>query len=144
MKRLLIAGSLLFVSLPALASADQKEGSHAVLAAISRAPAKARDRKNPYEGQPEAIAAGKKLFQEHCSECHGDDARGRGRAADLRASVVQDATPGELAWFLRSGNLAKGMPAWGGLPEERRWQIVAYLKSLGPATSADSASPRHF
>ncbi len=43
---------------------------------------------------------------------------------------VQNATPGEMVWFLRNGNLAAGMPSWSGLPLERRWQIVAYLKTL--------------
>jgi hypothetical protein len=41
-----------------------------------------------------------------------------------------DATPGELVWFLRNGNLRGGMPSWSGLPIERRWQLVTYLKSL--------------
>ena len=36
----------------------------------------------------------------------------------------------ELAWFVRGGNLRHGMPSWSGLPELRRWQIVAYLKTL--------------
>jgi hypothetical protein len=43
---------------------------------------------------------------------------------------VQNATAGELVWFLRNGNLWSGMPSWSGLPKERRWQIVTYLKSL--------------
>ncbi|MGH7839058.1 MAG: c-type cytochrome, partial [Candidatus Binataceae bacterium] len=60
----------------------------------------------------------------------GENARGIGRAANLRLPDVQNATPGELAWFLRNGNLAAGMPSWSGLPPERCWQIVAYVKSL--------------
>jgi hypothetical protein len=48
----------------------------------------------------------------------------------LRASGVQNATPGQLAWFLRNGNLVHGMPPWAGIPEQRRWQIITYLKSL--------------
>jgi hypothetical protein len=43
---------------------------------------------------------------------------------------VQNATSGELVWFLRNGNLWLGMPSWSGLPVQRRWQIVTYLKSL--------------
>jgi len=98
--------------------------------AIARAPAKTRAWKNPYEGQADAIRAGEKLYRQHCAECHGDDARGRGHAANLRSPGVQNATPGELVWFLRNGNLAAGMPSWSGLPVERRWQIIAYLKTL--------------
>jgi len=36
---------------------------------------------------------------------------------------------GALFWFLY-GNLKHGMPSWSRLPDERRWQLVSYLKSL--------------
>ena len=101
-----------------------------VLLSIARAPLRTRARKNPYEGQTEALAAGGKLFRQHCAECHGENARGLGQAANLRSPDVQRATPGELEWLLGNGNLARGMPSWSGLPAERRWQIVAYVKSL--------------
>jgi mono/diheme cytochrome c family protein len=101
-----------------------------VLAAIAQAPLASRDWHNPYEGQPDAIAAGKKLYLQHCADCHGADARGLRGAVNLRSPGVQNATPGELVWFLRNGNLRGGMPSWSGLPIERRWQLVTYLKSL--------------
>ena len=126
----LVIGFLMFASLAAVVFSDQYDDSRSIFAVIARAPAKARDQKNPYEGQPDAIAAGQKLFRQHCAECHGDDARGRGRAVDLHSPAVHNASPGELAWFLRSGNLRHGMPSWSGLPEQRRWQFVAYLKTL--------------
>lgn len=101
-----------------------------VLRAIAEAPVETREWANPYEGQADAIAAGKKLYLRHCADCHGRDARGSGRAVSLRSPGVQNATAGELVWFLRNGNLWRGMPAWSGLPEQRRWQIVTYLKTL--------------
>jgi mono/diheme cytochrome c family protein len=97
---------------------------------LAQAPPETRERRNPFEGQPDAVLAGEKLFRRHCAHCHGEDARGNGRAVNLRSRAVQDAMPGELVWFLRNGNLAAGMPSWSGLPEPRRWQIVTYLKSL--------------
>lgn len=132
MRRLAIASALFLGSLAVATGATHIRGvdDRGVFAPIAQAPLKTRAWKNPYEGQHDAIAAGEKLFRQHCAECHGDDARGRNRAADLHSSGVQNATPGELAWFLRNGNLARGMPSWSGLPEQRRWQIVAYLKSL--------------
>jgi mono/diheme cytochrome c family protein len=45
-------------------------------AALTDAPAKARARKNPFEGDPQAVAAGGKLFEQHCAECHGKNAEG--------------------------------------------------------------------
>ena len=41
-----------------------------------------------------------------------------------------NAKPGELQWLLTNGNLGKGMPSWSRLPEQQRWQLVAYLKTL--------------
>jgi mono/diheme cytochrome c family protein len=133
MKRILIPSLLLLASIVAAAAAahdDSRGDDRGVLRPIAQAPLAARDWHNPYEGQADAIAAGKKLFLQHCAECHGDDARGKGHAANLRSPGVQNATAGELVWFLRNGNLWRGMPSWSGLPVERRWQIVTYLKSL--------------
>jgi mono/diheme cytochrome c family protein len=109
---------------------ERETDDRGVLRAIAQAPLKTRQWHNPYETRPDAALAGEKLFLQHCAECHGSDARGIGSAVNLRLPTVQNATPGELAWFLRNGNLWRGMPSWSGLPEERRWQIVTYLKSL--------------
>lgn len=136
--RSIVPGLVLVALVFALAgSAAEQHHAHptddrGVLMAIAQAPQRTRERRNPYQGQPDAVLAGKKLFQQHCAECHGSNARGRGRAVNLHLSAVQNATAGELEWFLRNGNLWRGMPSWSGLPEQRRWQIVAYLKSLRP------------
>jgi mono/diheme cytochrome c family protein len=97
---------------------------------IEKAPLSERQRQNPYEGQPQAIAAGQKLFRQHCAQCHGEEGHGTDRAPDLHSPSIREATPGELAWFLKNGNLRTGMPSWSRLPEQRRWQIIAFLKSL--------------
>ena len=135
----LLAASLAFAAAGAARDKDATD-SRGVLLAIAQAPAKARDAKNPYEGDADALLAGKKLYIQHCAECHGANARGMRNAVSLRASQVQNATPGELVWFLRNGNLFHGMPSWSGLPEQRRWQIVTYLKSLGYHTGPDSSA----
>jgi len=109
---------------------DWKTDDRGVLTAIARAPVKVRAWENPYAGQPDAILAGEKLFRQHCAGCHGEDARGRGHSANLHSPAVQNAAPGELVWLLRNGNLRAGMPSWSGLPDERLWQIAAYLKTL--------------
>jgi len=137
MRPLLISGLLLFASL-AVAGATMrthKTDDRGVWLEIARAPVETRSWKNPYEGKPDGIAAGEKLFRQHCEECHGEDSKGRRHAPDLRSPGVQNATPGELAWLLRNGNMTHRMPPWAGIPEQRRWQIVAYIKSLGPEIS---------
>jgi mono/diheme cytochrome c family protein len=98
---------------------------------LAKAPEKARQRVNPLENDPEAIAAGRLLFEDHCAECHGDNAEGGKKGPNLRAPEVQNATPGTLFWLLTNGVVRKGMPVWSKLPEPQRWQLVRYLKSLG-------------
>ncbi|HLJ89796.1 MAG TPA: cytochrome c [Candidatus Angelobacter sp.] len=93
-------------------------------------PEKQRLRQNPFEGNSDAVAAGSKLFQQNCAQCHGGEASGRGKKPSLRTDRVRMATPGELEWLLKNGSLKYGMPSWSRLPEQQRWQIVSYLKSL--------------
>ena len=83
--------------------------------------------------RPDAAAtamAGQKLFRQHCSGCHGAEGAGSRYAPALRSDGVQAMDAGALFRFVTNGDLRRGMPAWSRLPDERRWQIVAYLKSL--------------
>jgi mono/diheme cytochrome c family protein len=98
---------------------------------VQQAPPKFRELRNPYAGDPSAFAAGRKLFRRECIACHGEDARGLGKAPPLLAPDVYRAAPGALFWVLRNGSLKRGMPSYAHLPELQRWQIVSYLKSLG-------------
>jgi mono/diheme cytochrome c family protein len=127
---MLLVASLAFAIVGAAGERERATDDRGVLLVIAQAPAKTRDWKNPYEGNSDALLAGKKLYLQHCAKCHGQNARGMRNAISLRTPQVQNATSGELVWFLRNGNLFHGMPAWSGLPEQRRWQIVTYLKSL--------------
>ena len=96
---------------------------------LKRVPAQERARTNPDAGQTDAIAAGRRLFADHCARCHGANLEGANGKPSLRTDVVQGATDGELFWLLRNGDLRHGMPSWSGLPEPQRWEIVAFLKS---------------
>lgn len=89
-----------------------------------------RARVNPYAGNAEGIAAGRNLFLNNCAKCHGENAQGKGSRPSLRSERIHGATDGEIAWIVKNGNLYKNMPSWGGLPEQERWQIVAYIRSL--------------
>jgi mono/diheme cytochrome c family protein len=98
---------------------------------MAKAPEKWKARANPLEHDPDAVVAGKKLFGMHCSECHGQAAEGTHRAPTMRSADVQEATPGAIFWVLTNGVVWHGMPVWSKLPEPQRWQLVAYVKSLG-------------
>jgi len=104
---------------------------------LAKVPNKDRQKQNPYHAQPDAIAAGRNLFLDHCAYCHGEKAEGRGKKPSLRSFTVQQgASEGELHWLLVNGNLGRGMPSWSKLPDAQRWQLVVYIKSLGMAEPA--------
>jgi mono/diheme cytochrome c family protein len=98
---------------------------------LTKAPERARLRPNPLQDDPEAIAAGRILFEDHCEECHGSSGERGKHGPNLRVPEVQNATSGTLFWLLSGGVVRKGMPVWSKLPEAQRWQLVRYLKSLG-------------
>jgi mono/diheme cytochrome c family protein len=100
---------------------------------VAAAPAAASALRNPYEGDREAIGAGGKLYGMHCARCHGERGEGAGNAPSLPSPEVRRASSGALFWFLTNGDLRRGMPAWSRLSEPRRWQIVAFLKTLEAA-----------
>jgi mono/diheme cytochrome c family protein len=97
---------------------------------LKKVPQTDRDRVNPYAHQQDATAAGANLFRNNCAKCHGEHAEGKGSRPTLRSDRIAHATDGEIAWLLKNGNAFKGMPGWGGLPDQERWQIVAYVRSL--------------
>ena len=99
-------------------------------------PEKARLRTNPREGDAQAVLVGRKLFRQHCAECHGAAAEGSRKAPSLRVEEVRQAAPGALFWVLTNGVVRRGMPVWSKLPEPQRWNIVSYIQSLTPAPEA--------
>jgi len=132
------AFALVFVLAVPLVSAQKQNSApskkdNSVYAELAKAPRKAVARRNPLETDPEAVAAGANLFDQHCAECHGEMAEGGRKAPSLLADPVQQATPGTLFWILTNGVVRRGMPVWSKLPEPQRWQLVSYLKSLNPA-----------
>lgn len=111
----------------------------AIYSELQKAPEKARNRANPLQNDPDAIAAGAVLFEQHCAECHGNIAEGSRKGPSLVVPEVQTATPGAIFWVLTNGVVRKKMPVWSKLPEPQRWQLVRYIKSLGgPAPAAES------
>jgi len=126
-------GCLILASGPLLAQTPQSPGKNAALhdyAELLKAPEKARQRANPLEADPTAVAAGNKLFEQHCAECHGATGEGGRKGPRVNVQEVQQATPGTLFWLLTNGVVRRGMPVWSKLPEAQRWQLVRYLQTL--------------
>ena len=85
--------------------------------------------KNPLAGDPEAIAAGKRLYEEACQICHGGDARG-GRGPALAAGdFLHGSEDAQIFQNIREGIAGTQMPGFDMLPTEV-WQLVSYIRSL--------------
>ena len=102
-------------------------------ASFHGAPATAEQAKNPYAGKRAAAQAGANLFARHCAACHGPTGAGTGNIPALAKGPTQSAPDGAIFWFITQGDPNNGMPAWSSLSEQQRWQLIAYLKSLGGA-----------
>jgi mono/diheme cytochrome c family protein len=148
---LAVCGSFLATSILLAQSQNQEKSpvapapkyEPAVYAELQKAPEKARNRQNPLQSDPDAVAAGAILFEQHCAECHGNAAEGSRKAPSLLVPEVQSATPGTLFWLITNGVVRKKMPVWSKLPEPQRWQLVRYIKSLsGPPRVAESPSAK--
>jgi mono/diheme cytochrome c family protein len=134
-----------FVALVVLTSSfavARKTRESKPFAQLAQAPEDARSRENPLEHDPAAAAAGRKLYERHCANCHGVAGENGRKGPGLQGSEVQTATAGELFWVITNGNVRAGMPVWSRLPEPQRWQITTYLKSLGSAPSAPPEAGR--
>jgi glucose/arabinose dehydrogenase len=103
------------------------------------APASAQATKDPYEGQPAAVIAGKQLYARNCLSCHGKLGKGTGNVPSLVDGKLDSVTPGEVFWFITRGDKDNGMPSWASLPVRQRWQVVTYVKSMGAPQSAQEA-----
>jgi cytochrome c oxidase cbb3-type subunit 3 len=98
---------------------------------MANVPQRDRERVNPYRDQPDAVAAGHRVFLDHCAHCHGNDAEGTKKRPSLKSARVQhEATDGDLHWLLVNGNRGQGMPSWVKLGDPQIWQVICYLKSL--------------
>ena len=104
-------------------------------------PRKLRSLRNPLPESPEAIAAGRMHFADHCASCHGNDGSGRteiGRnlypkAPDMRSARTQSLTDGEIFAIIKDGVRLTGMPAWGdvaGHDDPDNWKLVAFIRHL--------------
>lgn len=92
--------------------------------------------KNPAMGNPEAIAAGKKLFASSCASCHGPTGQG-GRGPNLRQRIAwHPLEDDDLYHTIQKGVPSSDMPA-SNLPEAQIWQLASFVRSLtAPASEA--------
>lgn len=110
-----------------------------VLAGAERpAPGEARQLRNPVPYSAGTAREGRKTYLRLCQYCHGADGRAQANP-DFEAPSLRDpdewrygSTDGELFVSIRFG-AGHDMPPFGKqLDEERIWQLVHYVRSIGP------------
>ena len=100
------------------------------------APATEKEKKSPLPADAKTVEQGEKVAKINCVSCHGAKGKGDGVAAaalnpkpaDWTSSRVQDETDGELFWRISNGR--GPMPPWKNLPENERWALIRYIRSL--------------
>jgi len=100
------------------------------------APASEKANKNPLPADTKAVEQGEKVAKVNCVPCHGNQGKGDGPAAvalnpkpaDWTSKKVQDEPDGEIFWKITTGR--GPMPSWRHLPENDRWAVVRYLRTL--------------
>lgn len=111
-------------------------------------PARKARKQNPIPADDKSIVLGKELFIASCLPCHGPAGKGDGTAAPslerngvkIRPGNLSDPkmwqqTDGAIFWKISEGN--SPMPSFAeALTEDQRWQIVNYVRTLAPRTTA--------
>jgi len=105
-------------------------------------------RKNPLAASDANLNAAKPVYNEYCSNCHGDSGKGDGSDAmmyDPSPSDLTDAkhmhhlTDGEIFYQISQGR--KPMPSFRKkLTEDQRWQLVILVRSF-TASAAPTPTP---
>src|SRR6266853_3166959 len=108
----------------------------------------------PLQPDEANLAAGAKVYREHCAVCHGLPAQKESLIAAgmyphppklLEGKGVTDDEPGESYWKVANGIRLTGMPGFGkSLSETEMWQVsflVAQADKLPKAVSDDLSNP---
>jgi mono/diheme cytochrome c family protein len=93
---------------------------------------------NPIQPSGSALAAGRSIYMDKCTQCHGQTGKGDGPDAAsyypsptslLDVKHMSSVTDGEIFYQISEGR--KPMPAFKRkLSEEQRWELVLYVRSL--------------
>jgi cytochrome c oxidase cbb3-type subunit III len=90
----------------------------------------ARQVSNPFDGNEEAIAEGKRLYDQfNCSGCHAAGGGAIGPAL-MDDEWIYGSSSANIYWTVVEGR-PNGMPAFGGrIVDKQIWQIAAFVRSL--------------
>ncbi len=106
----------------------------------------------PSSKSPEALAQGKRLYEENCAQCHGPNGDGKGwKAAELKKKPRNFTLPFDQ-WTYTKGDpkkifevLKKGLPdtpmAMFHFADEQRWALVYRVMEFSQGNSPKPNSP---
>jgi mono/diheme cytochrome c family protein len=123
---------------------EEKLAMDAVDASTDR---RAPDAKNPVTPTEENLAAGAKLYLDHCGGCHGVPSNAESQFGKSFSPQVPeffkdapDMSENQNFYIIQHGIRWTGMPAWNKtLSDQQIWQLVAFLSNvekLPPAAQA--------
>jgi mono/diheme cytochrome c family protein len=93
---------------------------------------------NPTAYTPASIARGQTYFLQNCQSCHDEDGRARSAAVAIAADLTEPdrwkfgTGDAELFKTIKNG-AAEAMPPFGSdLKDEQIWDVVNFIRSIGP------------
>jgi cytochrome c oxidase cbb3-type subunit III len=78
---------------------------------------------------PDSVAKGKEIFEGTCANCHGID--GSGANGPNIQNAARTMGPETLYTRIATGVIGSGMPSFTSLGEDKIWEVVDYVSSLG-------------
>lgn len=101
-------------------------------------PDAAAKKANPVKSSSESVSAGKALWSQHCSSCHGKAGKGDGSKAaqlktqpeDLSSATIQSQSDGSL--FYKTSEGRGDMPSFKKkIPDANEiWDLVNFMRTL--------------
>jgi cytochrome c-L len=89
--------------------------------------------KNPYIGNEEALADGKKLYEANCQTCHLPDGSGRMGPSLIDGNWVRERAVTDVGMFeIIYGGSSGAMQSFArrGMTQDEMLRIIAYVRSL--------------
>jgi PQQ-dependent dehydrogenase (methanol/ethanol family) len=112
-----------------------------IVASLAHAQGRPDTQANPFAGDANAAAAGKRLFDASCVACHGASGAGTERAPPLDSGRLKHGDEDfDVFQTIQKGVAGTQMPPFASFRAEELWQLVSYVRSLSRVASAGASA----